>query len=169
MTRIPPLLPQEVLARVLRVARVNGMGIMMVAAFCAVVSAMSHDFVGAAAGLIIAGAGAMELHGGTLLQHYEPRGINWLINSELVALLGILAYCAVRLTHPQLPPIPDEMKQVIALDAQQLGMTSEQFVLMSYRLGLELFAVLSGCYQGGVAFYYARRRRAVITAVETEA
>ncbi|HEY1107235.1 MAG TPA: hypothetical protein VGE76_01345, partial [Opitutaceae bacterium] len=62
-------------------------------------------------GLLAAGAGAIELHGAGLLGHGDRRGINWLIASQPVLLTVIYVYCALKLSHPELPPIP-ENKQV---------------------------------------------------------
>ncbi|HVU35111.1 MAG TPA: hypothetical protein VHE61_16880 [Opitutaceae bacterium] len=166
MTRTPPLLPEETLMRVLRMARINGLGMLVVAGFFSVLSAMAGDYVGTMAGLIVAGGGALEVHGGTMVAHQDSRGMNWLVSSELVALVGILAYCAVRLVHVQIPPVPDDLKATLALDAQQLGMTVEQLLVRTYRIGFEIIAVLSVVYQGGIALYYARRRRAVQRALD---
>lgn len=162
----PPLLPEETLIRVLRVSRVNGMSVLMAASIFALLAAVGGDYVGAIAGLVIAGAGAMEVHGGTLLHHYHPRGANWLVSSQLVCLLGILAYCAVRLVFVQLPVVPPWAKEMIAMDADQYGVTPEQFVLNMYRLTFLLLAVLSTVYQGRLAVYYGRRRRAIAQALE---
>jgi hypothetical protein len=161
MRSIPPLLPEEVLLRVLRLARLDGMSLLLVAGAFALLSALAHDFVGASVGLLVAGGGALELHGHSLLQHHEARGINWLVGSQLVALVSILVYCAVRLTHVELPPIPDEIRSLLELDARQVGMSLDRFVLVSYRLAYETVAVVSILYQGGMTVYYLRRRSAV--------
>lgn len=168
MTRTPPLLPEEVLARVLRMARMNGMSMMLLAGFFALLSAMGGDFVGAIAGLVVAGAGAMEVHGGTLLAHYDTRGTKWLVGAELVAWVGILVYCAVRLLHVQLPPMPEEVVAMIEFDARQLGISKEEFILKSYQLGFVLVAVGSTAYQGGMVLYYLLRQAAVVRALEIE-
>lgn len=144
------------------------MSVLLVAAFFALLSALVGDFVGAIAGLVIAGSGAMEVHGGTLLNHYDVRGANWLISSQLVCLAGILVYCAVRLFFAPMPPMPDDAKAMLAMSAQQWHTTAERLWVASYQGGLMLFAVLSTAYQGGLAIYYARRRRALAQAVQIE-
>ncbi|HVS54201.1 MAG TPA: hypothetical protein VHD62_17730 [Opitutaceae bacterium] len=169
MTKIPPLLPAEVLARVIRLARLDGLSLLGIAGFFALLSAAGGDFVGAIAGLLVAGAGALELHGKTLLEHADARGTSWLVNSQLVALVSILAYCAVRIAHVQLPPLPDEVRSVIEFDAAQVGMTAEHFMLTAYRGGFELVALVSVFYQGGMALYYLRRRAAVRRAFAEDA
>jgi hypothetical protein len=161
----PPLLPEEALNRVLRTSRLNGLSVLIASAFFALVSALAKDGMGAVAGLVVAGSGAMEVHGGSLLLAGDRRGVRWLLWSQAVCLVGILVYCAVRLFVVQIPPLPDEMKPLIEFDAKKLGLTAEEFVLKSYRLGIFLVAGLSLLYQGGMAFYYARRRASVMRAL----
>ena len=144
------------------------MSILLASSLFALLSALGGDFVGAIAGLVVAGAGAMEVHGGTLLHHYDARGANWLVSSQLVCLVGILAYCAVRLIFVQIPPIPPSMKPLIDMNAQQYGVSTDRFLLKIYQVTFLLLAVLSVLYQGRVAIFYARHRRAVTQAVHSD-
>ena len=57
----PPKLVSEVMRRVMRVARFDGISVLCLAGFFALVSAASGDVSGAAFGLLIAAAGAVEL------------------------------------------------------------------------------------------------------------
>ncbi len=164
----PPLLPEETLARVLRAARFNGMSVMLISGLFALISAGTKDHIGAVAGLVVAGAGAMETHGGAILAQGYFRGMRWLVWSQLVCLGGILVYCAVRLSLGTAPPLPEDLRPAIAADAAQLGMTAEELILRSYHLGLYLIATLSVIYQGGMAIYYSRRQAAVGQALETD-
>ena len=164
----PPLLPAETFARVLRLARVDGLGVLVVAALAAVVAASAGDFVGAVTGLLVAGAGALELHGAGLLRAGEPRGTGWLVGSQLFLLVTILTYCAVRFTHIDLPPIPEEMRPMLELNAAQAKMTVDEFLVFGYRLVLWLVAIASIFYQGGMALYYLRRRHAIDRALAEE-
>src|SRR5262245_17604351 len=59
----PPLLPEVTLFRVLRLARFDGMGAMLLGGIFALLSASAGDFPFASIGLLAAGAGAVELHG----------------------------------------------------------------------------------------------------------
>jgi hypothetical protein len=168
MTSIPPFLPEETLHRVLRVARADGMSVLMVATFFALLSGMAGDFGGAIIGLLIAGAGAIELHGAGLLRHGDARGVGWLISSQLFLLVSILTYCVVRFSHVEMPPLPDFAAQLIDSSAEQLGMTREQYLLFFHHLVLETFALVSIVYQSGMAIYYFNRRHAVARALEVE-
>ncbi len=163
--RQPPLLAHETLARVLRLAKFDGALVLVFAGGFALLSAMEGDFSGALVGLLVAGAGAVELHGFSLLREGEPRGINWLVGSQISLLVSILAYCAVRLTHLEVPPIPDALVSMLDVTAEQLGMTRDEYVRFVQRLALQSFAVISFFYQGGMAIYYYRRREPVTRAL----
>ena len=163
--KAPPLLPEEVFQRVLRLARFDGLSVVLVASICAVLAASMGDRIGAGIGVLIAGAGAIELHGVTLLRHSDARGMTWLINSQCLILLGMLGYCALRLAHPQLEPlratVTDEMKQQLDV----IGWTVDQFLELVYRATYLAVSFVTGLYQGGMAIYYFRRRDAVTTAL----
>lgn len=162
----PPLLPEEVLYRVLRVARLDGRSVLFIAGLFALFAAAAGDYAGAIIGLLIAGAGAIELHGEGLLRDGRLRGVNWLITSQLYLMAVIIAYCALRLLHPVVTPIPETLKPMIELSAQQLGMTVNEYTQFVYRLTLRIFAVVTFFYQGGMAIYYSRRREAIAQALE---
>jgi hypothetical protein len=162
----PPLLPEETFARVARTARLDGMCVLLIAGSLALVSAIGGDFFSAVIGLLIAGAGAIELHGVGLLREGEPRGVNWLVGSQIYLLASILFYCTLRLIHFEMPPIPDELRPLIDTTAADLDMTTDQYIRLVYRVALWLFAILSFFYQGAMITYYARRRAAVVRALD---
>jgi hypothetical protein len=161
----PPLLPQETLRRVLRIAHFDGMSVLVIAGVFGLLSAWAGDYLGAVIGLLVAGAGAIELHGETLLRGWSPRGMNWLIGSQLFLMVAMLGYCALRLTHVVLPPIPPQLETMIETTAEQLGLTKDEYMLFVYRLGFQVIAGLTVLYQGGMAFYYLRRRAVVAQAL----
>jgi hypothetical protein len=163
----PPLLPTETLRRVLRLARVDGLGVLVIAGFFALVSAAAGDYFGAVVGLLVAGAGAVELHGAALLRVGEPRGMSWLVGSQLYLMCAVIAYCGLRLWHVDLTPlraaVTEEMKESLDL----AGYTVDQFLTMVYKLTYTCVAVVTFFYQGGMALYYGRRRAAVTKALDT--
>ena len=158
MSRIPPLLPGEVLRRVLRVARFNGTSVLTVAAIFGLAAAMAHDQVDTVIGVLVAGTGALELHGLGLLRHGQDRGVGWLVGSQLALLAVILGYVLLRLGHvdvaPMRPFLTADQLRVIA----QSGLTTDEFLRMIYRLTYAVVGAVSVLYQGGLAFYYLRRR-----------
>ena len=165
MAKAPPLLPAEIRRRVLRVARFGGTLVLAIAGALAVVSAAAGDYLGAAIGVIISGAGVFELHGASLLKAGRAHGVNWLVGSQLYLLLSVLGYCVLRLSHLEIPTVPPELVSTIEISANQLHMTSHEYLVMVYRFTFQLVALLTLFYQGGMALYYHRRRAAVTAAL----
>jgi len=169
--KAPPPLPEETLRRVLRVARFDGISVTVVAGLFALISASAHDVNGALIGVLIAGAGAMELHGVGQLNGGAPGGMRWLIGSQFCVLTAILGYVAWRLGHPD--PLMAEafranLKDEQRLALQQVGWTEEEFIRMGGRMVYFSVAVLTVFYQTGMMIYYARRRAAVERALKVE-
>lgn len=163
--RAPPLLPEETLYRVLRLARFNGLSVLVIAGFFSLVSAAGHDVPGAIVGVLVAGAGAFELHGVSLLRNGYARGTTWLVWSQLYLLAVVLVYVALRLTHVDIEPmrqiLTEEQRETISIS----GMGEDQFLRTIYTISSVVFGVVTFFYQGGMALYYHRRRAAIATAL----
>lgn len=169
MVKTPPLLPVEVLSRVLRTARVNGASVLVIAGGLALLSAAIRDEFGTMVGLLVAAAGAIELHGAGLLRQGESRGCNWLVASQFYLLFVIFAYAAWQITHPVsdivwhlvlTPQVKDQ------LEAQGTSVPDAIRLLRQVHIAAYvLLAVLTFFYQGGMALFYSRRRRAIETAL----
>lgn len=163
----PPLLPEVILMRVLRLARFDGMGALMLGGMFALVAASARDFPFATIGLLAAGAGAIELHGAALLKEGEPRGMNWLVASQPFLLLVILSYCGLRLWLVELPPIPEAFQSIFAASAQQWGMTVLEYQHALNRITALLVALAAVGFQGAMTVYYLRRRSSVVQGLAT--
>lgn len=176
MSNIPPLLPQEALARVVRLARLDGLSVLGVAGLFALLAGSVGDLRGALIGLAIAATGAGELHGVAVLRHGEARGINWLVGSQLALLAGMLSYCAFRLTYVDLEPLRLAFQTMLRSPAmqqmweanQQAGMTEAKFLQQTHTLTYTSLALATLIYQGGMSLYYLRRRDAVTRALAEE-
>ena len=164
----PPLLPDETLARVLRVARFDGTGALVLGGVFALLAATSGNVPFATIGLLAAGAGAIELHGAALLRQSEPRGMRWLIASQPFLLAVILSYCAVRVWLVELPPIPESFKPIFVTSAQQWNMTPEQYQHALNRITASVVAIAALGFQGGLMIYYLRRRDVITRALTLE-
>jgi hypothetical protein len=173
MTRQPPLLPGEILARVMRTARLDGISVLAVAGVAALLAASAKDVQGAAIGVTVALAGALELHGVAMLQHRDARGVAWLVRSQLFLLTVLMAYCAWHLTRVDLEPLRTAfhsslrlplMKEVWAMN-QELGMTEQLFLQQANTLLYVSLAIATLIYQGGMTLYYQRRRDSVTRAL----
>ena len=163
--KAPPLFPAEVLQRVLRLARFDGLSVLVVAGIFALISARLGDYLGAVVGLLVAGAGAIELHGASLLKHRQPRGMDWLVRSQLILLITVLAYCALRLLHPDLAPLRATVNEDVKAQLEVLGWSVDQFLGTVYRLTYLAVSLATFAYQGGMAVYYWRRRATVVRAL----
>jgi hypothetical protein len=169
MPKAPPLLPEETLHRVLRVARFDGLSMTLIAGLFALISAVNKDVTGAIGGLLVAGAGAMELHGFSLMNGGARGGTRWLIGSQFFALCVIVGYAVWRLGHPD-PllleafrlSVKDEQRQVL----REVGWTEDEFIRLGARMVYGGLVLLTLIYQGGMMIYYGRRQAAVEQAVE---
>jgi hypothetical protein len=173
MSITPPILPSEVLRRVRRVATMNGSAVFVISGILAAASLLAGDFTGAFAGLIIAGAGAMELCGLARLKSEPSKGCNLLVASQLYLLAAVLAYVGWKLTATESadmartvakafrePPL-DALVEASNLSQRELS----QQAMGMYRIALMIVAALTTLHQGGMALYYHRRRHAVTKAV----
>lgn len=157
----PPLLPEETLTRVLRIARFDGTGALVLGGLFALLAAAGGERGFAVVGLLASGAGAIELHGVGLLRQGEARGMNWLIASQPLLLAVILVYCALRLWFVELPPVPEDFQGVFAASAQQWGMPLPDYQRALNRITILVLAAVAVGFQGGMVIYYVRRRAAV--------
>jgi hypothetical protein len=163
--RVPPLLPEETLRRVLRIARLDGLSVLVIAGLFGLLAAAAHDVRGAAVGLLIAGGGAIELHGVGLLRIGEVRGMRWLVGSQFYLLVTIMAYVGLRLSHVDIEPmrvlLNEQQRQVIA----QSAISEDQFLRAIYFMTYSIFGIVTLFYQGGMSVYYQRRHAAVSEAL----
>jgi hypothetical protein len=165
----PPPLPADTLRRVIKIARLDGMSVIVVSGLCALVAAAMGDLVSAFFGLIVAAAGCGEWHGAKLLRRGEARGLDWLVRSQLYLLSVILIYAMTRMASydPEYVRslITPEIKQIF----QEAGMSVEDImplVRRAFYAGYGTLAVVTLIYQGGLALYYRRRAAVVQTALD---
>jgi len=164
----PPLLPEETLSRLYRIARIDGTGVLVLASAFALAAAIMGDLLGTVIGLLVAGAGAVELHGTHLLREGYASGLRWLIASQLSLLWVVLAYCMFRLVNFQPELIDLAITPDLRASFLQLGYSPEaldQLVERIYYVTYSLVALVTLVYQGGMALYYSRRRAAVVQAI----
>jgi hypothetical protein len=164
----PPLLPEETLFRVHRLARRDGLGLLALAGAFALLAAAMGDRVGTTIGLLVAAAGAIELHGAHLLREGEIRAMRWLVASQLYLMAVVLAYCILRLSSYN-PALIDQAltpeRQTAFLQAGYTRETMGTFIRRVYFCTYGVGAVLTVLYQGAVALYFLRRRGPVARAM----
>jgi hypothetical protein len=168
----PPLLSAKHARRVLAVARFDGLCVLVLSGGFALISAAQRDIPGALIGLLVAGAGAIELHGVSLLRHGAASGMRWLVMSQFYLMATILAYVGWRLARPDvswiLPFVTGDAGEPIKELAAQQGMTVEQMLVTSMKTFYYLAGLLTIVFQGCMALYYIRRTKAVVDSLEEE-
>ncbi len=160
--------PSEKLRRLLRVAKLDGLSIVIVAGGFGLISAACGDWSGAGVGLLIAAAGAFELRGVSLLRGARIAGLRWLVGSQVYLLTMILGYVAFRLANLPRDPLVRLLKQAFALsgfDMEMLPVELPQLVKTVY----VAVAAVTILYQGGMILYYLARRRVVAEALREKA
>ena len=162
----PPHLPIETLARVLRLARLDGMGALVIATFFALTAASIGEIAGATVWLLVAGMGAIELHGVALLRAGGKRGLNWLIASQYLLLLVVLVHCGLRFAHYDPTAMRQAMTPEMRSTLAQANYEEEDFLRMVYVGTYSAIAATMLVYKLCLVRYYHRRRTAIHAAVD---
>ncbi|HVW21407.1 MAG TPA: hypothetical protein VHC86_09340 [Opitutaceae bacterium] len=169
---LPPFLPAEALRRVVRISRFDGLMVLTVAGAFAVASALTHDRTGTLVGLLVAGTGAVELHGAALLRHGFARGMRWLIGSQALLMAAVLGFAAWSLYHVDAETLNWMTAAAVAGPNQaklaQMGISDADAGYLFYKTCFVSLAVATVLYQGGMIVYYLRRGSAVRTALSSE-
>jgi hypothetical protein len=153
----------------MRLARLHGGSMMIISGAFALASAANQGVAGAVVGLLIALAGAGEVHGASVLANGRTDGTRWLIGAQLYLLLVMLAYCVYSVQTLNVAELqaqfidaqkslPDEFKKVLFPDDMPL---TPALIKASYTQSFMLVALGSIIYQGLMARYYAKRRVAI--------
>lgn len=161
---LPPPLPNEVLLRTIRTASIDGRLVLWLAGCGAFFCAARHEVLGAVAGIAAAGAGAIELHGATLLTNGEVRGVNWLVRAQLLLLATLLIYSAFSLNTFDAELVRKWITPELQKNIAEVGLTEDQYVRAVHVLYQALYVIV-GCvalfYQSAMARFYSRRRHVI--------
>ena len=166
--KTPPLLPEETLHRVLRVANFNGLSVLAVAGMLTLAVASTGDYFGVTIGLLVAASGAIELHGAGLLRGGDARGMRWLIASQPYLLVVVLIYCGLRLVSYDPAVLQAAMTSELRAALQEKGYAEGEFFRLAYVTSYGVLAVGTVIYQGLMTLFYLHRRKAVEDALEPE-
>lgn len=164
----PPLLPSEALERVKRLARMDGVMILLLAGGYAAMAALAKHGTGLTIGIFATAAGAIELHGLELLNRGASKGLRWVAASQAYLLTVVLCYAAWRLWLMDLEPLRQAMTAETRAALMEVGWEEEAFLRLTHRIAYGVFIVLSVGYQGGMMWYYLSRRHLVRMALGEE-
>lgn len=164
----PPPLPEDVLGRVLRAARANGLSVLIIAALGAIGSLAIGDLEGTAVGLVVAFGGWLELSGRQRLLRGDADGVARLVRAQYVVMGAILVYCVTRLLSfdpdTALSSVTPEMRQELVNEGVDVAAILRLVRILFYTM-YSVVAVVTLAYQGGMARYYGKRREIVAQAL----
>ena len=168
----PPPLPIDVFQRVLRVALFDGRLLLIIAGTFAVMAAMGRQPAPTIAGVIAAGWGALEIHAGNRLGQGDPKGLDWMILSQIGLMFTVFGYAGWMMTHFDAAEILASMPQVAreSLDLQFKTAGIPENEMPAYlqsvsKLAYALVALLTFVFQGMMARFYQKSRGAVNTVI----
>ncbi len=163
-----PLTPDQALQRVLKISRLNGWSVVLFAGFCTLITVLLGDLTGVCVGLLVVAAGIMEVWGNRMLRRRQADGMRWLIRAQLFLLGVILIYAATRLMSLGRELAVENLSQEMRDALKQLELNLDDIRPLVQRAvwGFYGAVMLATClYQGGLAFYYSRRRVLVAQAL----
>lgn len=157
--------PKEILHRVMRIARLDGWSIAIVAGLCALVSLATGDLIGGIVGIIVSAGGVVEIRGlRRLTQHDADGGMTLLIRAQLIVLISIWLYALGKLAgfdaESAMSGMTPDMKTMI----DQVGLTTADITRLLRVTFYGMYVtvlIVTLIYQGGLALYYRNRREAV--------
>lgn len=168
----PPPLPIDVFQRVLRVASFDGRLLVAIAGTFALLSAMNHVLPQTVVGVIASGWGIAEIHGANKLGNGDPRGLDWMIWSQLGLMLTIFFYAGWMMTHfdamemlGSLPPRSRDQFELIFQNAGISEMEKPAYLRSLMTFVYSIVALVTFLVQGLMARFYHRSRPAIETVV----
>ncbi|MFA6286321.1 MAG: hypothetical protein WC661_02985 [Opitutaceae bacterium] len=162
------------------IARLDGWSLVIVAGGCALISLVFFgDLIGAVTGLLVAGAGVLEIRGGLRLRQHDADGMDYLVRAQWIVITVIWAYALRRIFSfdaelmmanysPEMRSMLDDtlsnLPEETRASLQALGLTANNpapFVHSIICLVAGILMVVTLVYQGGLALYYRNRRETV--------
>ena len=158
----PPPTPEDQLKRILRIAKTNGLSVVIIAAIGTVLSL--GDWLGMAVGVAIIIGGRMELSGRKQLLANDATGVRGLVRSQWVVLGAIELYCLIKLIFDTNHDVSPELRSAMTDLGIDMAAMEPSLRLAFYGtyLAVALFTLV---YQGGMARYYGRRAGVVREAI----
>lgn len=168
MTPAVPTPAEKCLARVLKLSRLNGWSIVIIAGLGGLLSLLFGDLVGTTIGALAAGAGAMEVHGHRSLRRRDPAGLDWLIRAETALLAVISLYAISRLGSFDPEMVRENLTPEMETALNDAGLATADVVPLVRLMFLAMYGTVLAVtcvYQGGLVFYYRSRRPLVAEAL----
>jgi hypothetical protein len=157
---VEPSPEEKIYRRVLFVAGFDGWSVVAVAGLGTLLSVLFGSLNGILIGLLLIGAGAMELHGRRLLRRRDAGGMRWLVRAQLFLLSVILVYCASRLGSFDAETAMGNMTPDMEAALTEAGLNKADIVPlvhMTFVATYSILAIISLLFQGGLSLYYRSR------------
>jgi len=162
----PPLTSEAQLQRLLRMAKTNGLSVVIIAGLGTVLSL--GDWLGMAVGAAVFYGGWTELKGRKQVLGGDVAGVRVLVRSQWIVLAAIEAYCLIKLGFDSSHGVSPELRSAmtdLGIDMAEMEPSLRRAFYGTY-LAVALLTVV---YQGGMARYYGRRAGVVREALEARA
>ena len=138
-------------------------------------AALLHDVHGTIVSLLVAGAGAIELHGVGVLGHGEVARLRWLVTAQVYLMFVMLTYVLYSLQHADIAAL----RHLLQFDVRRhgrvprgaspgrraIGHARGRVPPRPRRFLYLLVGLATVLVQGGMAVYYARRQPAISEAL----
>lgn len=155
-TEIPPLPRAHPLSRLVRLARIDGWSVLILALVCGLWALPAKDWPTAIGALAALAASSMELKGARQCHAGNRQGITWLLRAQVLLLGTILAYCAWRLWHPDYAHLEALLSAKTRKTLQETGVNLQDLLHLAYPLTYTILAIASLLAQGLMILHYAR-------------
>jgi hypothetical protein len=142
--------------RVLRIAKFDGYGLLIMGVPSIIISCISFSVVGIVIGVVVTGCGCLELDGH---RHYTgklPGARSRLMGSQIILIVMAWAYAGWSLLHPE--PLAPEITELI----KESGEETASMMALVERMRLIIAAAICGItllYQGGMSVHYWLKTR----------
>ncbi len=160
------------LKRLLRISRVNGWTVVVIAGLFGLLSLLTLDVAGFLVGAGVTGAGAMEIVGHRRLENGQSGARGFMVGSQGWLIFCVLIYCTWRLfifdVDDPLAILGDsELLRSVATSGGLPMSVLEGMVTLVYQLMYRLVAALTLIFQGGLGLYYWLRVGALVEETAT--
>ena len=153
----------------LRVSRVNGWCIVLIAGPATLATLLLGDWFSSLIGALVTTAGALELHGNRLLKETDTSGLRWMKKAQLFMGTVLWTYCIFQLATfneaELLSQLPAESLSLL----NAAGIPQSTLLPMIRLIGIVTYGAVmlaSLIHQGGLFRYYHRSVSAVARSLE---
>jgi hypothetical protein len=163
------LTPEKALAGVRKLSRLNGWSVVIIASLGTFVTLLLGDLLGLAIGLLVMGAGVMEVHGNRRLANGDAKGMNWLVRSQLFLMAFVVVYAVSRLASFDGETALANLTPEMAAALQELQIDPRDLlplIKLSLWGGYGAVMVVTIGYQGGLSLFYRGRIPLVTQALD---